>query len=93
VRTLCNVLHITGCRVSEALALTPEQVDLAGKAVVLETLKKCRRGVYRAAPVPPGGKRTRLRLDPGRHVQRLHGCERGTPCRSHQARNSATARP
>ena len=28
VRTLCGVLHTTGCRVSEALALTPEHVDL-----------------------------------------------------------------
>ena len=34
VRTLCAVLHTTGCRISEALALTPEHVDLPGKAVV-----------------------------------------------------------
>src|SRR5689334_21283580 len=54
VRTLCAVLHTTGCRISEALALTPEHVDLPGKAVVFETLKKRRRGVYRAVPVPPG---------------------------------------
>ena len=54
VRTFCGVLHTTGCRVSEALALTPEHVDLPGKAVVFETLKKRRRGVYRAVPVPPG---------------------------------------
>ena len=33
VRTLCAVLHTTGCRISEALALTPEHVDLPGKAV------------------------------------------------------------
>ena len=54
VRTLCGVLHTTGCRVSEALALTPEHVDLPGKAVVFETLKKRRRGIYRAVPAPPG---------------------------------------
>ena len=54
MRTLCGVLHTTGCRVSEALALTPERVDLASRAVVFETLKKRRRGVYRAVPVPPG---------------------------------------
>ena len=54
VRTLCGVLHTTGCRISEALALTPERVDLPGKAVVFESLKKRRRGVYRAVPVPPG---------------------------------------
>jgi integrase len=54
VRTLCGVLHTTGCRISEALALTPERVDLIGGAVVFESLKKRRRGVYRAVPVPPG---------------------------------------
>ena len=37
-----------------ALALTPERIDLTGQAVVIETLKKRRRGVYRAVPVPPG---------------------------------------
>ena len=54
VRTLCGVLHATGCRLSEALALTPERVDPAGEALVFETLKKRRRGVFRAVPVPPG---------------------------------------
>jgi integrase/recombinase XerD len=52
VRTLCVILHDTGCRVSEALALTPDRVDFSGKAVVFETLKKRTRGVYRAVPVP-----------------------------------------
>jgi integrase/recombinase XerD len=33
-RTLCLTLHYTGCRVSEALALTPERVDLFGKVSV-----------------------------------------------------------
>jgi len=54
VRTFCAVLHDSGCRISEALALTPERVDLTGKALVIESLKKRRRGVYRAVPVPPG---------------------------------------
>ena len=53
VRTLCGVLHTTGCRVSKALALTPERVDLTGRALVFESLKKRRKGVYRAVPVPP----------------------------------------
>ena len=52
VRTLCLVLHTTGCRVSEALALTPERIDLEGRAIVFESLKKRRTGVYRAVPVP-----------------------------------------
>ena len=53
LRTLCTVLHDTGCRISEALALTPEHIDLSGRAVMFESLKKRRRGIYRAVPVPP----------------------------------------
>jgi integrase/recombinase XerD len=52
VRTFCHVLHYTGCRISEALALTPRRVDLASQVLVFETLKKRRRGVFRAVPVP-----------------------------------------
>jgi len=52
VRTFCGLLHFTGCRLSEALAVTPRRVDLAGQAVVFETLKKRRSGIYRGVPVP-----------------------------------------
>jgi integrase len=31
VRTFCGVLHATGCRISEALALTAQQIDLSGQ--------------------------------------------------------------
>ena len=48
VRTFCAVLHATGCRVSEALALTADRTDLAGRVIVFENLKKRREGVYRA---------------------------------------------
>src|SRR4051812_4267358 len=53
VRTFCGVLHATGCRISEALALTAQQIDLSGRVVVFESLKKRKRGVFRAVPVPP----------------------------------------
>jgi integrase len=46
-------LHATGCRISEALALTGQQIDPSGRVVVFESLKKRRKGVYRAVPVPP----------------------------------------
>src|SRR5215207_10956525 len=53
VRTFCGTLHATGCRISEALALTARQIDLSDRVVVFESLKKRRRGVFRAVPVPP----------------------------------------
>lgn len=53
VRTFCGVLTHTGCRLSEGLALTVDRVDLASGVLVFETLKKRRRGVFRAVPVPP----------------------------------------
>src|ERR1700755_3228559 len=53
VRTLCMTLAYAGCRLSEALALTVDRVDLAAGALVVESLKKRRTGIYRAVPVPP----------------------------------------
>ena len=51
-RTLCGLLFYAGCRISEALALTADRVDLNSDVVVFETLKKRKPGVYRAVPVP-----------------------------------------
>ena len=51
VRTFCHVLAYTGCRISEALALIPSRIDFSGKVIIYETLKKRRKGVYRAVPV------------------------------------------
>lgn len=48
------MLHDTGCRISEALALTTVRIDFSGKAIAFETLKERRGGVYRAVPVPEG---------------------------------------
>ncbi len=53
VRTLCTTLCYTGCRLSEALALTPRRIDLSSNLVIFESLKKRSRGVFRAVPVPP----------------------------------------
>lgn len=58
IRTLCHLLYFTGCRVSEALALSYDRVDLAQKSVVFRTLKKRKREdgseklIYRVMPVP-----------------------------------------
>jgi integrase/recombinase XerD len=53
VRAFCGVLLYTGCRISEALALTPRRIDLSDKVIVFESLKKRKKGVYRVVPVPP----------------------------------------
>jgi integrase/recombinase XerD len=53
VRTLCMTLAYAGCRLSEALALTADRVDLAAGVLVFESLKKRRSGVFRVVPVPP----------------------------------------
>jgi integrase len=45
-------LYYTGCRISEALNLTVERIDLADRNFVFETLKRRRRGMFRTVPVP-----------------------------------------
>lgn len=52
VRALCYVLAYSGCRISEALSLTAQQLDAEGGRLILRTLKR-RRLVYRAVPIPP----------------------------------------
>lgn len=58
---LCSLLAYTGCRLSEALAVTPAQLDAAMGCVVFRTLKR-RRVIYRAVPVPPELMQTLCRL-------------------------------
>ena len=52
VRTYCHTLLYTGCRPSEALALTADRVDFQAQALTFESKKKRRPGLYRAVPVP-----------------------------------------
>jgi integrase/recombinase XerD len=53
VRTFCGLLHYTGCRISEGLALDASRVDMKDRRIVFESLKKRKRGVFRPVPVPP----------------------------------------
>ncbi len=52
ILTFSLTLLYTGARISEALELPPGRIDRAEDAIVLETLKRRKRGVYRAVPVP-----------------------------------------
>jgi integrase/recombinase XerD len=51
-RAFCLTLFYTGCRISEALNVTTGRIDLTGKSIVFETLKRRRRGHFRAVPIP-----------------------------------------
>jgi integrase/recombinase XerD len=53
VRTFCSLMYYTGCRISEALHVIPRRVDFSDQVIIVESLKKRRKGVYRAIPVPP----------------------------------------
>ncbi len=52
VRTLCLTLAYTGCRISEALELTPIRIDLSEKAITFRTLKQREKVKYRSVPCP-----------------------------------------
>ncbi|HEY4940038.1 MAG TPA: tyrosine-type recombinase/integrase [Rhizomicrobium sp.] len=52
VETFCLTLAHTGARISEVLALIPARIDTSAQAIVIESLKKRMRGIYRAVPVP-----------------------------------------
>lgn len=53
IQILCEIMAATGCRISEALSLTEGSFDFDSGVVVVECLKKRRRGVYREIPLPP----------------------------------------
>lgn len=52
VATFCLTMAFTGARISEALAITAERIDVADEVIVFETLKQRRAGVFRAVPIP-----------------------------------------
>ncbi len=54
VRTFCHTLHDTGVRISEALVLRPSKVDLSEQALIIRSLKKRGKIMYRAIPVQEG---------------------------------------
>jgi integrase len=54
LKVFCEVLHYSGCRISEGLELTPRNVDLVEECLHIRCLKKRNNTiVYRTVPVPP----------------------------------------
>ncbi|UAK22998.1 tyrosine-type recombinase/integrase [Sphingomonas nostoxanthinifaciens] len=52
VHSFCCFLVRTGCRISEALSLTAENIDFAAQQVIIKCLKKRQKQVFRAVPLP-----------------------------------------
>ncbi len=52
IRSLCRILAYAGYRLSKALALTVDGVDLAAGTLIFETMKK-RQWSFRSVPVLP----------------------------------------
>ena len=84
VKSLCQVMHFTGCRASEALSICAKHIDLDNRNITIRTLKK-RRVEYRLIPVPDAlvndldniyGLRERTK--PKELKELLFGCSRKT---------------
>lgn len=52
IRLFCQTLAYTGCRISEALALTPNSIQLGAGLVTFGTLKRRSPGMMREVPIP-----------------------------------------
>jgi integrase len=51
-RAFALTMYHCGCRISEALQITAERVDLPNRAIVFETLKRRQSGQFRSVPIP-----------------------------------------
>lgn len=89
VRLLCIVLLRTGCRISEALALTRSSFQRTSLSVSIVTLKRRRPGVVREVPIP-SELFALLRLAGATGDERLFTMHRGTAWR-HVGRVLASA--
>ncbi len=52
-QAFCLTMFHTGCRISEALALTVDQIDVSEGKLVFRTLKQRKVIRFRAIPIPP----------------------------------------
>lgn len=53
VRSFCWMLAGTGCRISEALALSERSIDFEAGHVIIQSLKKRGRSLFRTIPLSP----------------------------------------
>jgi hypothetical protein len=50
--TFCRLPSYNDAHISEVLALTPVRIDVTARLVIVESLKKRPRGIFRAVPSP-----------------------------------------
>ena len=81
-RAFLLTLFYTGCRISEALNVVAGRVDFANSAITFETLKRRRKGCFRAVPVPDALTKDLRSLVDGKHsTERLWKFSRPTAYR------------
>lgn len=73
IRALIYLMVFTGCRISEALALTPDHLDYGAGTVTFRTLKR-RRLAFRTIPIPQEvcGMIRALPSDAGKRLWPMH---------------------
>ncbi len=52
IRLFCQLIYYTGARIAEIHNLTIDSIDFANKTVILESLKKRKKGIFREIPLP-----------------------------------------
>lgn len=52
IKLFCLALYFSGARIREIYELTIGSIDHSNKTLIIESLKKRRRGVYREIPIP-----------------------------------------
>lgn len=77
-RCFCLLFYYTGLRISEALEITPERIDLSEGVVIIRTLKRRNEHTYRAVPLPRTFLRELRRLAVSTHHARLWSFSRKT---------------
>ena len=53
VMSMALVMLYTGCRISEVLNIQYKHVDLSEKRIIIESLKKRKKGIFRTIPISP----------------------------------------
>lgn len=52
IKYFCQVLFYTGCRLNEALGVLYSRIDMEEQGIIIETLKRRRKGVFRFIDLP-----------------------------------------